>query len=149
MATADELRNSLAAAHTVLGAAITAAADKWETPQGTDADGSPGWSPRQVAEHVIAVEMPFAEAVCGACGREAPANPLADGAAFSTADEALVALAAVSTATNASLQLLQDSELGNTHSEGPLAGMPVADIIMLDVWHLVGHASQTFGPMGG
>jgi len=149
MPTADELRHSLAAARTVLGAAITAAADKWETPQGTDADGSPGWSPRQVAEHAITVEIPFAEAVCGACGRDAPANPLAAGAAFTTAAEALAALAAVTAATDASLQLLQDDELGNTHGEGPLAGMPVGDLIMLDVWHLVGHASQTFGPMEG
>ena len=147
MATADELRASVAAARTVLRTAIIASADAWETPKGSGEDGGPGWSPRQVAEHAIPSEMMFANSICAACGYDGPENPLSS-TEFATAEDALVALDAVSAAADSKVKHVQDSELGNTHNEEPLAAFPVQGLMVMDVWHLADHASQMLSPMG-
>ncbi len=147
MPTADELRASVAAARTVLRTAIIASADAWETPKGSGEDGGPGWSPRQVAEHAIPSEMMFANSICAACGYDGPENPLSS-TEFATAEDALAALDAVSAAADSKVKHVQDSELGNTHNEEPLAAFPVQGLMVMDVWHLSDHASQMLSPMG-
>ena len=148
MPTADELRASVAAGRIVLAAAVTAAAERWETP-GPDEEGGPGWSPRQATEHALQVELEFAKAICAACGYDAPNSPLDGKMSFASADDALAALADVSAAVDAGVDLVRDDQLGASTDEGMISGVPVRDMLGLAIWHLTGHASQVFGPMGG
>ena len=55
MSQADDLRAGIAGAREALKVAIGASAahGNWETAKGSADDGEAGWSPRQVAEHVI------------------------------------------------------------------------------------------------
>ena len=147
MPTADELRTSVAAARTVLRTAITASADNWETPKGTADDGEAGWSPRQVAEHVIPSELMFANGICAACGYDGPENPLS-GASFASAADALAALDAVAAAADSKVNYVQDEELGKSAGGEGMAAVPVAGLMVMDMWHLADHAAQMITPMG-
>ena len=146
MPTADELRTSVAAARTVLRTAITASADNWETPKGTADDGEAGWSPRQVAEHVIPSELMFANGICAACGYDGPENPLSD-TSFASAADALAALDAVAAAADSKVNYVQDEELGKSAGGEGMAAVPVAGLMVMDVWHLADHAAQMITPM--
>ena len=148
MPTADELRAAGAAGRTVLAAAVAAATDRWETP-GPDEEGGPGWSPRQATEHALQVELEFAKAICSAAGLDALASPLDGAMSFASSDDALAALADVSAEIAAAVAPVRDDQLGDTLAEGMMAGMAVREIMGIQVWHLAGHASQVFGPMGG
>lgn len=147
MPTADELRTSVAAARTVLRTAITASADNWETPKGTADDGEAGWSPRQVAEHVIPSELMFANGICAACGYDGPENPLSD-TSFASAADALAALNAVAAAADSKVNYVQDEELGKSAGGEGMAAVPVAGLMVMDMWHLADHAAQMITPMG-
>ena len=147
MPTADELRASVAAARTVLRTAIAASADNWETPKGAAADGEAGWSPRQVAEHVIPSEIMFAGGICAACGYDGPANPIEGEASFATAADALAALDAVTAAAESKVNYVQDEELGKSAGGEGMAAVPVAGLMVMDVWHLADHAAQMITPM--
>ena len=148
MATADELRASVAAARTVLRTAITAAADNWETPKGTAADGEAGWSPRQAAEHVIPSELMFTSAICEACGYDGPENPLTGEPSFATAADALAALDAVIAAADSRVDYVQDEELGKEAPAFGFDAVSVAWLMEMDVWHLADHSAQMITPMG-
>ena len=148
MPTADELRASVAAGRIVLAAAVTAAAERWETP-GPDEEGGPGWSPRQATEHALQVELEFAKAICAACGYDAPNSPLDGKMSFASADDALAALAEISAAIDPAVGAVRDDQLADTAADGMMAGMAVRDMWAFAIWHLTGHASQVFGPMGG
>ena len=147
MPTADELRTSVAAARTVLRTAIAASADNWETPKGAAEDGEAGWSPRQVAEHVIPSELMFANGICAACGYDGPENPLS-GTSFASAADALAALDAVAAAADSKVNYVQDEELGKAAGDEGMAAVPVAGLMVMDVWHLADHAAQMITPMG-
>ena len=147
MPTADELRASVAAARTVLRTAITASADNWDTPKGAADDGEAGWSPRQVAEHVIPSEIMFAGGICAACGYDGPENPLGGEASFASADEALAALDAVTAAADSKVNYVQDEELGKSAGGEGMAAVPVAGLMVMDIWHLADHAAQMITPM--
>ena len=148
MATADELRASVAAARTVLRTAIIASADAWETPKGSGEDGGPGWSPRQVAEHAIPSEMMFANSICAACGYDGPENPLSS-TEFATAEDALAALDAVSAARRLESQTRAGQRAGqHTQRGGRWPPSPSRGLMVMDVWHLADHASQMLSPMG-
>jgi uncharacterized damage-inducible protein DinB len=58
MASADELRASIAEQRTALRAAIQAAGGKW-----TESPGGEEWSAKQIAEHAIGAEVYFANIV--------------------------------------------------------------------------------------
>ena len=148
MATADELRASVAAARTVLRTAITAAADNWETPKGTADDGEAGWSPRQAAEHVIPSELMFTDAICAACGYDGPENPLTGEPSFATAADALAALDAVVAAADSKVDYVQDEELGKEAPAFGFEAVSVAWLMEMDVWHLADHSAQMITPMG-
>ena len=148
MPTADELRASVAAARTVLRTAITAAADNWETPKGTVADGEAGWSPRQAAEHVIPSELMFTDAICAACGYDGPENPLTGEPSFATAADALAALDAVVAAADSRVDYVQDEELGKEAPAFGFDAVSVAWLMEMDVWHLADHSAQMITPMG-
>ena len=147
MPNADELRTSVAAARTVLRTAITASTDNWETPKGTADDGEAGWSPRQVAEHVIPSELMFANGICAACGYDGPENPLSD-TSFASAADALAALDAVAAAADSKVNYVQDEELGKSAGGEGMAAVPVAGLMVMDMWHLADHAAQMITPMG-
>ena len=147
MPTADELRASVAAARTVLRTAIAASADNWETPKGTADDGEAGWSPRQVAEHVIPSEIMFATGICAACGYDGPANPIDGEPSFATAADALAALDAVAAAADSKVNYVQDEELGKSAGGEGMAAVPVAGLMIMDVWHLADHSAQMITPM--
>ena len=146
MPTADELRTAVAAGRTVLAAAITMAAERWETPGPDEADG-PGWSPRQAAEHALQVELEFAKAICAACGYDAPNSPLDGNLSLASADDALSALADIGAAIDPGVDQVRDDQLGESTDEGMISGVPVQGMLGLAIWHLTGHASQIFGPM--
>ena len=146
MASADELRASVAAGRTVLAHAVTMAAERWETPGPDEADG-PGWSPRQAAEHALQVELEFAKAICAAAGCNAPASPLDGAIALASADDALAALADISATIDPAVGPVRDDQLGDTAADGMMAGMAVRDMWAFAIWHLTGHASQIYGPM--
>ena len=76
MPTADELRAGIHGGVAALRASIQVSEANWDTPKGTADDGEAGWSPRQVAEHVIPSTLMFANGICAACGYEGPENPL-------------------------------------------------------------------------
>ena len=140
MATADELRAGIDGARAALKAAIAASADRWEVTKGDD-----DWSPRTVAEHVIPSEMMFANGVCAACGYDGPENPLSS-TEFATADDALAALDAVTAATNAKIQHVQDEELGKSQGGEGMAALPVSGLMTMATWHLTDHAAQLISP---
>ena len=145
MPTADELRAGIAGGRAALRAAIQAAADNWETPKGTAEDGEAGWSPRQTAEHVIPSELMFAGGVCAACGYDGPENPLT-GAEFASADDAVAALDAITAACDGKVKHVQDHELGKSAGGEGMAAMPVAALMIADIWHLTDHAAQISNP---
>ena len=145
---ADELRANVAAARTVLRAAIATAADSWETPKGTAADGEAGWSPRQAAEHAIPSELMFTDAICAACGYDGPENPLDGEPSFASAADALAALDAVIAAADSKVDYVQDEELGKTTAAFGFEAVSVAWLMEMDVWHLADHSAQMISPMG-
>ena len=148
MPSADELRVNVAAARTVLRAAITTAADNWDTPKGATDDGEAGWSPRQAAEHAIPSELMFADAICAACGYDGPANPLDAEPSFASAADALAALDAVAAAADSKVSYVQDEELGKETAAFGFDAVSVAWLMQMDVWHLADHAAQMISPMG-
>ena len=148
MPTADELRASVAAGRTVLAHAVAMAAERWEAPGPDEADGA-GWSPRQAAEHALQVELEFAKAICSAAGCDAPNSPLDGAIALASADDALAALAEISAAIDPAVGAVRDDQLADTAADGMMAGMAVRDMWAFAIWHLTGHASQIYGPMGG
>lgn len=141
MATANELREALAGARTAMRQAIEGAADRWEKAP----EGDEEWSPRAVAEHAIPAEIMFAGAVCAACGYgdKAPANPLSGGG-FASAADAAAGLDAVSEATNAVLQHVQDDELSK--SGEAMGGADVARLLRINIWHMQDHGAQINNP---
>ena len=145
MPTADELRAGIDGGRAALRIAIQTTADNWETPKGTGDDGGPGWSPRQVAEHVIPSEMMFANGVCAACGYDGPDNPLSS-TEFATADDALAALDAIAEAANSKIKYVQDEELGKSQGGEGMAAVPVAGLMAMNTWHLADHAAQISRP---
>ena len=147
MATAAELREGVAGARAALKAAIAASADNWETAKGTADDGEAGWSPRQVAEHVIPSEMMFATGICTACGYDGPENPLTS-TEFASAEDAIAALEAVTAAVNSKVNYVQDEELGKAAGGEGMAAVPVAGLLTMNTWHLADHAAQMITPMG-
>ena len=145
MPTANELRAGIAGGRAVLRAAIQASSDNWDTPKGTADEGEAGWSPRQAAEHVIPSEVMFAGGICTACGYDGPENPLTS-TEFATADAALAALDAVSAACDSKVNHVQDDELSKSAGGEGLAGLPVAALMIADLWHLADHAAQISNP---
>lgn len=147
MSQADELRAGISGARAALRVAIAASAahGNWETAKGTADDGEAGWSPRQVAEHVIPSEIMFAGAICGACGYEGPENPLS-GTEFADPADALAALDSVATAFDSKINYVQDEELGKAGDGEGLAGAPVGALMAMATWHIADHAAQILNP---
>ncbi len=147
MSQADDLRAGISGARAALKVAIGAAAahGNWETAKGSADDGEAGWSPRQVAEHVIPSEMMFANTICAACGYDGPENPLS-GTDFADPADALAALDAVAAAFDSKVNYVQDEELGKSGGGEGLAGAPVGALMAMSTWHLADHAAQILNP---
>jgi len=147
MSQADDLRAGIAGGRAALKVAIGAAAahGNWETAKGTADDGEAGWSPRQVAEHVIPAEMMFANTICAACGYDGPDNPLTS-TDFSDPADALAALEAVAAAFDSKVNYVQDEELGKSAGGEGMGAMPVGALMSVATWHLADHAAQILNP---
>ena len=137
MATPDEIRAAIKVGQETLADAIGAASDNWEkSPPG--GEGEDAWSPRQVAEHVIAAEIYFASAVCAACGYDGPESPIVGEAQFATAAEAQTALTAVIAAADSKIKYVSVEDLSHAHdSMGN-----VENVMRITAWHSLDHAMQ-------
>ncbi|GAB4331216.1 MAG: hypothetical protein Kow0010_16450 [Dehalococcoidia bacterium] len=134
MATPEELRAALAAARDELKAAIAAAAGNWEA-QPPEGEGEDAWSPRQVAEHVIAAEAYFTTAICEACGYPGVDRVAAN---YPAADDALAGHAAVIEMCDKKLRHVTEKDLEMKHERwGTVAGL-----LALSAHHLREHAAQ-------
>ncbi len=145
MPTADELRAGIHGGVASLRAAIQVSEANWDTPKGTTDDGEAGWSPRQVAEHVIPSTMMFANGICAACGYDGPENPLSS-TDMPTPADALAALDAVVSAAESKVKYVQDDELGKSAGGEGLGAAPVAMLMQGAMWHFVDHAAQMSNP---
>ena len=145
MPTADELRAGISGGRAALKAAVAASAGNWETAKGTADDGEAGWSPRQVAEHVIPAEMMFANGICAACGYDGPDNPLS-GTEFASAGDAIAAIDAMEAAFNSKVSYVQDEELGKSAGGEGMGAAPVSALMTMATWHLADHAAQMITP---
>ena len=145
MPTADELRAGISGGRAALKAAVAASAGNWETAKGTADDGEAGWSPRQVAEHVIPAEMMFANGICAACGYDGPNNPLTS-TEFASAGDAIAALDAMEAAFNSKVSYVQDEELGKSAGGEGMGAAPVSALMTMATWHLADHAAQMITP---
>ena len=145
MATADELRAGIDGGVAALRASIQVSEANWETAKGTADDGEAGWSPRQVAEHVIPSAMMFANGICAACGYDGPENPLSS-TEFATPADAVAALDAVVAACDSKVKYVQDDELGKSAGGEGLGAAPVAMLMQGAMWHYVDHAAQMSNP---
>ena len=146
MPTADELRAGISGGRAALKAAVAASAGNWETAKGTADDGEAGWSPRQVAEHVIPAEMMFANGICAACGYDGPDNPLS-GTEFASAGDAIAAIDAMEAAFNSKVSYVQDEELGKSAGGEGMGAAPVSALMTMATWHLADHAAQMITPV--
>lgn len=148
MSQADDLRAGISGARAALRVAIAGAGahGNWETAKGTADDGEAGWSPRQVAEHVIPAEMMFANGICAACGYDGPENPLSS-TEFASADDAIAALDAMEAAFNSKINYVQDEELGKSAGGEGMAAAPAGALMAMATWHLADHAAQILNPM--
>ena len=146
MPTADELRAGISGGRAALKAAVAASAGNWETAKGTADDGEAGWSPRQVAEHVIPAEMMFANGICAACGYDGPDNPLSS-TEFASAGDAIAALDAMEAAFNSKVSYVQDEELGKSAGGEGMGAAPVSALMTMATWHLADHAAQMITPV--
>ena len=146
MPTADELRAGISGGRAALKAAIAASAGNWEVAKGTADDGEAGWSPRQVAEHVIPAEMMFANNICKACDYEGPTSPLGKNPQFASADDAIAALDATQAAFNSKVNYVQDEELGKSAGGEGMGAAPVSALMTMATWHLADHAAQMITP---
>ena len=145
MPTADELRAGISGGRAALKAAVAASADNWETAKGAADDGEAGWSPRQVAEHVIPAEMMFANGICAACGYDGPDNPLTS-TEFASAGDAIAALDAMEAAFNSKVSYVQDEELVKSAGGEGMGAAPVSALMTMATWHLADHAAQMITP---
>ena len=135
MASADELRQSIATNRQTLRDAIEAAADKWEV--GDDDN----WAPRKVAEHCIGAEMTFAGMVAGAIQSKAPES---SELSFVSAADAATGLDAAAEASDKVLRYIEDRDLAKP---APLPnGIPfeknIEGVLKLTAYHLNDHADQ-------
>ena len=146
MPTADELRAGISGGRAALKAAVAASAGNWETAKGTADDGEAGWSPRQVAEHVIPAEMMFANGICAACGYDGPNNPLTS-TEFASAGDAIAAIDAMEAAFNSKVSYVQDEELGKSAGGEGMGAAPVSALMTMATWHLADHAAQMITPV--
>ena len=145
MPTADELRAGISGGRAALKAAVAASADNWETAKGAADDGEAGWSPRQVAEHVIPAEMMFANGICAACGYDGPDNPLTS-TEFASAGDAIAALDAMEAAFNSKVSYVQDEELVKSAGGEGMGAASVSALMTMATWHLADHAAQMITP---
>ena len=145
MPTADELRAGIHGGVAALRTAIQVSEANWETPKGTADDGEAGWSPRQVAEHVIPSTMMFANGICAACGYDGPEDP-GVGNSYASPAEALAALDAIVAAAESKVKYVQDDELGKSAGGEGLGAAPVSMLMQGAMWHFVDHAAQMSNP---
>ena len=129
MATAKELRDTVAKNRAVLIAAIEAAAGKWEMSPGGDA-----WSPRQNAEHAVGSEVYYGKQAAAILGGNPPA---AVETSFESAAAAAEALAKVGAEVDKRFSWAEDRDL----SKGQ-GGTTLESIFAEAASHLAEHAEN-------
>ncbi len=136
MATAADLKQQMGEARAALQAAITGAADRWETV----AEGEE-WTPRHIAEHAIGAERAFAGMMAPGVGQEAPAP---QELSLDSAADAAAAFDANSEACRAIFEAVTEA---NISAEAPMPdGAPFAKsvegVLTLAAWHYNDHTGQ-------
>ncbi len=132
MPTPDELRARIAAGRASLRSAIAAVAGRW------DAAPAGEWSPRQIAEHAIPMEVAFASDVCAACGY--PGLPPWE-ASYPSAADALANLDEAGAKADGRLKYVSDNDLTMKQADyGDVAGL-----MAHNADHLEEHAAQMRG----
>lgn len=142
MATPDELRAEIAGAREAFRVALSVAAAAWET-KPTSGEGEDAWSPRQVAEHAIPLEVYFAAKVCEACGY--PGVKWEGATAFATADEATEAFDQAVAIANGRLKYVSETDLPKKKDE---SSRSAEEYMQIDAGHMNDHASQLLAAAG-
>src|SRR5438552_1305017 len=106
MPSPDELRAAIAAGRDAFQSALSDVAASWEA-QPPVPEGEEAWSPRQVAEHAIPLEVHFATRVCEACGY--PGVTWEGETSFADAAAASAALEQAITISNGRLKYVSDT----------------------------------------
>lgn len=135
MATPDELRAAIAAAREDLKSAIAGAGDTWEKKPAAG-EGEDAWSPRQVAEHVIAADVFFASHVCKCCGY--PGLDLSE-LSFATPADALAGLDEAAAKSDGRLKYVSDKDL---EAKSERFNTDVAGVLGVLAHHIQDHAAQ-------
>ena len=138
MATPDELRAGLAAARGDFQGALSTAGANWERqPEGSE--GEDAWSARQVAEHVVKVELFFANLICTSCGYDGPDSPFGDAEInLPSAAEARTAFDKAVAAADSKINYVTETDLAHKDPKD----RTVAEILTMWGGHTKGHAAQ-------
>jgi uncharacterized damage-inducible protein DinB len=134
MATPDELRAALEEARKEFRTALPEVDGAWEQ-QPASGEGEEAWSPRQVAQHVVAAEAYFTTAVCTACGYPGVDQVNPD---YANATAALSAFDEVVEMCNKKLKYVTETDLEKTHERWG----NVEQIMQINAGHLRDHAAQ-------
>lgn len=115
MATAKEMRETIAKNRQELIAAIEAAAAKWDVSPGGDA-----WSPRKNAEHAVGAEAYYAKQAAAILGGNPPASVETD---FATPADAAAALAKAGAEADKRFSWAEDRDLSKAGGGKTLEGV--------------------------
>ncbi len=137
MPTPDELRAAIAENRAAFRAALEGAAAAWEVAPASG-EGEAAWSPRQVAEHAIPVEVYFASSVCDACGY--PGVKWEGSKSFATATEAVEAFDAAIALANGRLKYVTETDLPKKKDDEK--ARTAQQWMELSAYHMLDHANQ-------
>lgn len=142
MATPDELRAGLAAARGDFQGALSTAGANWERKPAAsegEGEGEETWAARQVAEHVVKVELFFANLICTACGYDGPASPFGDAEIqLPSAAEARTAFDKAVAAADSKINYVTETDLAHKDPKD----RTVAEILTMWGGHTKDHAAQ-------
>ncbi len=141
MPSADDYRTQVASGRSALRAAISTSGNRWETAPASGGEGEESWSPRKVAEHVIAAERSFAGGVSRAMEGKAPERKEYS---FATSAEAIEALDANAADCDKVFRYIEDRDLAKAAPMPDSVPLPktIEGFLQLNIYHLNDHANQ-------
>jgi len=138
VANPNDLRGDLVEARADLQAAFHEAHQTWDRAPAAG-QGEEAWSPKQTAEHVIAIEVYFTSNIAVACGAAATETPAIS--CPSPADAA-AALTRVSALCDRTLRHVSDGDLSKTYQNNRGEPRTVSQALTTMASHAREHAQQ-------
>ncbi len=139
MASADELRATIASGRDKLREAINGASGKWE--MGVEDGDEANWGSRKVAEHCIGSETYFSKMIADVMLSKAPES---GDASFETPADAITGLEALTASTDKIIRYVEDRDLAKTAPmpDGTPFSKDIEGVLAIMGWHLDNHANQ-------